>query len=83
LTERTSFTIYDFVDAYHHFADPEWDRTEPCDVCGKAVCECPEFLDQLKALLNLQSVALHLRKTAKHKKCGELPCSCEKRKKIK
>lgn len=19
------FTIYDFVDAYHHFADPEWD----------------------------------------------------------
>jgi len=19
------FTLYDFVDAYHHFADPEWD----------------------------------------------------------
>ena len=24
------FTIYDFVDAYHHFADPEWDG-EPAD----------------------------------------------------
>jgi type I restriction enzyme R subunit len=23
------FTIYDFVDAYHHFADPEWDENEP------------------------------------------------------
>ncbi len=30
------FTIYDFVDAYHHFADPEWDgepiEPEPNDV---------------------------------------------------
>jgi type I restriction enzyme R subunit len=25
------FTIYDFVDAYHHFADPEWDG-EPVEV---------------------------------------------------
>lgn len=24
------FTVYDFVDAYHHFADPEWDG-EPID----------------------------------------------------
>lgn len=27
------FTIYDFVDAYHHFADPEWDG-EPVEVIG-------------------------------------------------
>lgn len=25
------FTIYDFVDAYHHFADPEWDG-EPIEI---------------------------------------------------
>jgi type I restriction enzyme R subunit len=26
------FTIYDFVDAYHHFADPEWDGDAlPCE----------------------------------------------------
>ena len=35
------FTIYDFVNAYHHFADPEWDgEALPCEVCGKIVCDC-------------------------------------------
>ncbi len=32
------FTIYDFVKAYHHFSDPEWDgeplEPEPCKKCG-------------------------------------------------
>ena len=32
------FTIYDFVKAYHHFSDPEWDgeplEPEPCPKCG-------------------------------------------------
>jgi type I restriction enzyme R subunit len=27
---KTFFTLYDFVDAYHHFQDPEWDG-EPID----------------------------------------------------
>lgn len=30
------FTIYDFVDAYHHFADPEWDG-EPLEPEGPSV----------------------------------------------
>src|SRR5216110_775296 len=37
------FTIYDFVDAYHHFADPEWDGdpiSEVCDKCGQELCVC-------------------------------------------
>ncbi|MBP9822032.1 MAG: DEAD/DEAH box helicase family protein [Candidatus Pacebacteria bacterium] len=50
------FTIIDFVDAYHHFLDPEWDGepidqttedetkppTEPriCEVCGQRPCVC-------------------------------------------
>lgn len=46
------FTIYDFVDAYHHFADPEWDGEpidepivdpvpkEPCATCGILPCVC-------------------------------------------
>ena len=33
------FTIYDFVDAYHHFADPEWDG-EPIDETTE---KSPEF----------------------------------------
>lgn len=32
------FTIYDFVDAYHHFADPEWDG-EPVDPEPKGVSD--------------------------------------------
>lgn len=28
------FTIYDFVDAYQHFADPEWDG-EPAEISGE------------------------------------------------
>ncbi|MDQ6956961.1 MAG: DEAD/DEAH box helicase family protein, partial [Mariprofundaceae bacterium] len=58
------FTIYDFVDAYQRFSDPEWDgepaSEDPCKVCGEipCVCEkeppkpCPE--------------------------CGESPCICIK-----
>lgn len=50
------FTIYDFVDAYKHFSDPDWDGepidettekppkppTSPivCTVCGKRPCQC-------------------------------------------
>ncbi len=38
------FTIYDFVKAYHHFNDPEWDgepmEPEPCAKCGCYPCVC-------------------------------------------
>jgi type I restriction enzyme R subunit len=38
------FTIYDFVKAYHHFNDPEWDgeplEPEPCAKCGSYPCVC-------------------------------------------
>ncbi|MBV6512288.1 MAG: hypothetical protein FMNOHCHN_01785 [Ignavibacteriaceae bacterium] len=47
------FTIYDFVEAHHHFSDPEWDgeplEPEPqkprapkqvCPVCGETNCVC-------------------------------------------
>jgi type I restriction enzyme R subunit len=35
------FTIYDFVDAYHHFADPEWDG-EPLEPESPAVPKPPK-----------------------------------------
>jgi len=50
------FTIYDFVEAHHHFSDPEWDGEpeepetpetptprplpETCKVCGESPCVC-------------------------------------------
>jgi len=61
------FTIYDFVDAYHHFADPEWDGDAlPCAVCGQLVCEC-----ETGVKLPLQTC----------KVCGETPCVCEMKQK--
>ncbi|HXB62826.1 MAG TPA: DEAD/DEAH box helicase family protein [Acidobacteriaceae bacterium] len=58
------FTIYDFVKAYQHFRDPEWDgepqEPEPCETCGVYPCQCvvpsPEPCEV----------------------CGKLPCECPK-----
>ncbi len=54
------FTIYDFVKAYTHFNDPEWDgeplEPEPCKQCGKYPCECE--------------------KPPPCPKCGRRPCIC-------
>lgn len=67
--EKDYFTIYDFVDAHHHFSDPDWDGEpidppppplpKPCPHCGKRPCECekppPEPCPE----------------------CGNIPCVCE------
>ncbi|WP_026952460.1 EcoAI/FtnUII family type I restriction enzme subunit R [Algoriphagus mannitolivorans] len=69
------FTIYDYVNAYHHFADPEWDGepAEPegiisdppttCKDCGKLPCECVK------------------EPPAPCVVCGEFSCICEKKSK--
>ncbi|MFM9962468.1 MAG: EcoAI/FtnUII family type I restriction enzme subunit R [Planctomycetaceae bacterium] len=57
------FTIYDFVKAHHHFADPEWDgepdEDEPCETCGACPCVCEKV------------------PTPPCEKCGKSPCECE------
>jgi type I restriction enzyme R subunit len=58
------FTIYDFVKAYTHFNDPEWDgeplEPEPCKKCGYHPCQCAKPEPQACPV------------------CGKLPCQCEK-----
>ncbi len=58
------FTIYDFVRAYVHFTDPEWDgeplEPEPCSKCGCSPCECVKAAPQPCAV------------------CGQRPCECPK-----
>jgi type I restriction enzyme R subunit len=62
---KDHFTIYDFVKAYRHFSDPEWDgeplKPEPCSKCGSYPCQCE--------------------KPAPHPcpVCGKRPCECPKR----
>lgn len=41
------FTIYDFVDAYHHFADPDWDG-EPIEVIAASKSKSPTHQDSRK-----------------------------------
>jgi hypothetical protein len=58
------FTIYDFVKAYRHFSDPEWDgepqEPEPCTNCAFYPCECPRTPPQPCAA------------------CGRRTCECPK-----
>ncbi len=81
------FTIYDFVDAYHHFADPEWDgEALPCDICGKVVCECD--VTPLPPKPVCPACGARPCECLKEPEppcltCEKSPCVCEKRKKIK
>lgn len=57
------FTVLDFVDAYKHFADPEWDGDpieETCSKCGQNPCVC-EAVPPKECTI-----------------CGHTPCVCEK-----
>lgn len=72
------FTIYDYVDAFHHFADPEWDGEplepeldkpkqpkQPCEICNQRPCVCEKAAKEPCDI------------------CGELFCNCNKQKKVK
>jgi len=61
------FTIHDFVKAYRHFSDPEWDgeplEPETCADCGQYPCVCPPGQPRQPRLCPL---------------CGNRPCTCPK-----
>ncbi|MCF8342280.1 MAG: DEAD/DEAH box helicase family protein [Chitinophagaceae bacterium] len=81
------FTIYDFVDAYHHFADPAWDGDAlPCEVCGQLVCACETGVKPPPQTCNVcGKTPCYCEKEQKEpcESCGELNCNCNKRQKIK
>jgi type I restriction enzyme, R subunit len=78
------FTIYDFVKAYQHFSDPDWDgppiADEPCDKCGQYPCECEtaepepcEVCGKLPCECAEEPCAV----------CGQVRCVCKKKKRVK
>ncbi len=81
------FTIYDFVDAYHHFADPEWDgepqEEDPCPTCGQIPCVCERKPPQPCKVCGQTPCICAKEPPAPCYVCGESPCTCSKRKKIK
>ena len=81
------FTIYDFVDAYQKFSDPEWGEIpEPCEVCGQLVCECnigPKPPPQPCKVCGQTPCICVTEPPPPCIVCGESPCVCIKRQKIK
>jgi type I restriction enzyme R subunit len=81
------FTIYDYVDAYHHFADPEWDGDpiveEPCKTCGQNPCVCES--KPPKPCNVCGKIPCECEKAPKEpcEICGEMNCDCKKRQKVK
>jgi type I restriction enzyme R subunit len=81
------FTIYDFVDAYLHFADPEWDGDALlCEVCGQLVCECigtPTPEPEPCEVCHQLPCVCEKEPPQPCEKCGKRPCVCIKKVKIK
>lgn len=77
------FTIHDFVKAYLHFSDPDWDGepVEPdpprppsaCKACGQSPCVC----DKPMCGTCVQSPCACEKEACE--KCGQQPCACVKK----
>jgi type I restriction enzyme, R subunit len=81
------FTIYDFVDAYKHFSDPEWDgeplEEEPCKKCGQNPCECEYVPPRPCPVCGERPCVCEKQPPQPCEKCGQRPCVCKKKVKIK
>ena len=80
------FTIYDFVKAYHHFSDPEWDGEQlhpddpvPCIKCGQAPCICVKPRKRCSSCGHDPCSCL----AKPCPRCNQEPCVCRKKAKIK
>jgi type I restriction enzyme R subunit len=78
------FTVYDFVKAHVHFADPEWDgeplEEEVCEKCGNRPCTC--IVKPPKPCEVCGNSPCDCPKKP-CEACGKVQCSCQKRKKAK
>lgn len=81
------FTIYDYVDAYHHFSDPEWDGEpigeDPCTRCGQSPCVCVKTPPQPCRVCGQLSCICVKEPPADCYKCGKSPCVCPRKVKVK
>ena len=81
------FTIYDFVDAYHHFADPEWDgdpiAPEPCSRCGQDPCICVKEPPKPCQVCGKKPCECEKPEPEPCPVCGKDPCVCKKKIKVK
>jgi type I restriction enzyme R subunit len=78
------FTIYDFVKAYLHFSDPEWDgepiEPEPCLKCGCLPCACVKPPPPPCPACGRTPCVCPPEPCPE---CGQRPCVCRKRERVK
>ena len=76
------FTLYDYVGAYHHFLDKEWDgepvEPEPCSKCGQNSCICESQPPQPCKLCGQTPCVCKKVPPETCPKCGQTPCECQK-----
>lgn len=81
------FTIYDFVDAYQRFSDPEWDgepvEEDPCQNCKEIPCVCEKTLPTPCQNCGQKPCVCIKEPPSACYKCGQTPCVCQKKVKIK
>ena len=81
------FTIYDFVDAYQRFSDPEWDGEpqpeEPCAVCGEIPCICKKEPPKPCPVCGQRPCVCEKEPPEPCPVCGQRPCICPKKVKVK
>lgn len=77
------FTIYDFVDAYHHFLDKEWDgeplEPEMCSKCSQDPCVCRKEPPKPCAVCGMQPCQCKKTPPPDCPKCLQSPCVCNKK----
>ena len=81
------FTIYDFVKAYEHFNDPEWDgeplEPEVCKRCGNIPCTCVVTPPDPCKICGRTPCECDQPEPKPCPDCGESPCVCKKTVKVK
>ena len=81
------FTIYDFVKAYEHFSDPEWDGEplppEPCPRCGNIPCTCEKEPPEPCPVCGQIPCICEKEPPEPCPVCGQHPCICRKNRKVK
>jgi type I restriction enzyme R subunit len=81
------FTIYDYVDAYQRFLDPEWDGEPPvpetCTRCGQSPCVCEKQPPERCTVCGLMPCGCVIEPPPPCYICGQIPCICIKKVKVK
>jgi type I restriction enzyme R subunit len=81
------FTIYDYVEAYKHFSDPEWDgeplEPEVCATCGNSPCTCEKVPPEPCEICGERPCVCEKPPPEPCEICGESPCVCNRKKKVK